>query len=230
MYQDMFDKQVALTMSQHQDIGLGSVLTRRIAGSSAGAATPAAATTGAATPRAATPGAPTTRTPTASAIAQSPADFVSQVLPAIRVAASALGISPLGMLAQAALETGWGQRVPSTADGTSSLNLFGVKAGDTWQGGRATAATVEFSGGVATARRAAFRTYASVQQSVSDFAKVLGSPRYRDAVAGGADPRNYIDEIGKSGYATDPQYTDKLSKMLNSNTFRQAIAGSGVKL
>ena len=252
MYQDMFDKQVALTMSQHQDLGLGSMLTRRM--TSGAAAAPPAATTGASssaptrgirpasppaasTPAASTPAASTPAgsassagKPTASAIAQSPTDFVTQVLPAIRVAAKALGISPLGMLAQAALETGWGQRVPSTSDGASSLNLFGVKAGDTWTGARATAATVEYSGGVATPRRAAFRMYGSVQQSVSDFAKVLGSPRYRDAVAGGADPHNYIDGIGKSGYATDPEYAEKLAKVLNSQTFHQAIAGSGMKL
>jgi flagellar protein FlgJ len=237
MYQDMFDKQVALTMSQHQDLGLGSMLTRRIAASSS--ATPAAAVSsapGAGAPRgsAATGSPPTVGAATgarsASAIAKSPADFVAQVLPAIRVAANALGVSPLGMLAQAALETGWGQRVPTTADGNSSLNLFGVKAGENWTGGRAGAATVEFSGGVATPRRAVFRTYGSVQQSVSDFATVLGSPRYRDAVAGGADARSYIDGIGKSGYATDPEYAEKLSKVLNSMTFLQAIAGSGIKL
>jgi len=242
MYQDMFDKQVALTMSQHQDLGLGSMLTRRINSGSIGAppaATPGTSSSAPSTggrpanlPAASAPSGstPAAGKPTASAIAQSPADFVSQVLPAIRVAAKALGVSPLGLLAQAALETGWGQRVPSTSDGASSLNLFGVKAGDTWTGARATAATVEYSGGVATPRRAAFRTYGSVQQSVSDFAKVLGSPRYRDAVAGGADPHNYIDGIGKSGYATDPEYADKLAKVLNSQTFRQAIAGSGMKL
>jgi len=237
MYQDMFDKQVALTMSQHQDLGLGSMLTRRIGAISSATPTAAASSArgaGAPTGSAATGSPPTagaaTGAPSASAIAHSPADFVSQVLPAIRVAANALGVSPLGMLAQAALETGWGQRVPTTADGNSSLNLFGVKAGENWTGGRASAATMEFSGGVATPRRAVFRTYGSVQQSVSDFAKVLGSPRYRDAVAGGADARSYIDGIGKSGYATDPQYADKLSKVLNSRTFRQAIAGSGSKL
>jgi flagellar protein FlgJ len=205
-------------MSQHQDLGLGALLTRRLA---AAGAQPAGTQS---------PGTPSPGAATASAMAQSPADFVTQVLPAIRVAANALGVSPLGMLAQAALETSWGQRVPATAEGASSLNLFGVKAGESWAGARATAATIEFNEGVATPRRAVFRAYGSVQQSVSDFAKVLASPRYRDAVTAGADARSYVEAIGKSGYATDPEYAVKLAKVLTSNTFRQAIAGSGVTL
>ncbi len=69
------------------------------------------------------------------------------VYPAIQRAAAALGVSPLGMLAQAALETGWGQRMARTATGTASLNLFGIKADDSWSGARAAADTIEFSGG-----------------------------------------------------------------------------------
>ena len=121
------------------------------------------------------------------------------------------------MLAQAALETGWGQRMPRTADGSPSLNLFGVKAGDSWLGARAVADTVEISGGVATQRRTAFRAYGSIEDSVADFANLLAnSPRYREAVAAGGSAQSYVASIAKSGYATDPEYGNKLNQLLNS--------------
>ena len=222
MYQDMFDKQVALTISQHQDLGIGAMLKRQLSGGKP--ATPA----GAAAPKSAQPSAPagaqTSAATAAQAAAQSPGEFVDQVMPTIRRAASALGLNPLGLLAQAALETGWGQRMPRTADGSPSFNMFGIKAGDSWTGARATADTMEFSNGVATPRRTAFRAYGSIEDSVNDFANLLrNSPRYRDAVAAGNDTQAYVDGIGKSGYATDPEYANKLSQILNSDTLRAAL-------
>ena len=209
MYQDMFDKQVALTISQHQDLGIGAILKRQLTGKPAPAA-PKTASTGAS---AATP-----------VLAHTPLEFVHRVMPTIRRAAAALGVNPLGMLAQAALETGWGQRMPRTADGSSSLNIFGIKAGEEWTGARATADTVEFSNGVATPRRTAFRAYGSIEESVGDFANLLKtSPRYRDAIAAGGDAQAYIHSIGKSGYATDPEYANKLNQILNSGTLQTAL-------
>ncbi len=206
MYQDMFDKQVALTISQHQDLGIGRLLKRQLSDKSA----PAAPTAGV------SPAAPVT--------AQTPAEFVNHVMPTIRRAAVALGVNPLGMLAQAALETGWGQRMPRTADGSSSLNLFGIKAGEQWTGARATADSVEFSNGVATPRRTTFRAYGSIEESVGDFANLLrNSPRYRDAIAAGGDAHAYIQSIAKSGYATDPEYANKLNQILSSGMLQAAL-------
>src|SRR5271168_3164934 len=127
MYQDMFDKQVALSISQHADLGIGRLLKRQLAGKAA--------------PAGAKVGAPT------------PAEFVARIMPPIRRAASTLGLDPMGMLAQAALETGWGQRMPRNADGSLSLNLFGIKAGDGWSGARAAADSMEVSNGVAKLTR-----------------------------------------------------------------------------
>jgi peptidoglycan hydrolase FlgJ len=244
MYQDMFDKQVALTLSQHQGLGIGTALTRQLSNAAAAAApagAPAAGTpaTGAAqgapvsgaaagTPAAggAAPPAPvasSSASPSTSML-QSATQFVSEVLPTIQRAANALGVSPLGMLAQAALETGWGQRMPRTADGTPSLNMFGIKADDGWAGARAVASTVEFSGGVATQRQTAFRAYGSIQESVSDFANLLkGSHRYRNAIAAGGNAQAYVNSIGQSGYATDPEYANKLNDILNGSTLRMAL-------
>jgi flagellar protein FlgJ len=232
MYQDMFDKQVALTLSQHQGLGIGSALTRQLsdaaaapsaqkpaAGAAAGTPAKGAAT---ATGPAAQPESSSAPPPTS--MLQSATHFVNQVLPTIRRAADALGVSPLGMLAQAALETGWGTRMPHTADGTPSLNMFGIKADDAWAGARAVANTVEFSGGVATQRQTAFRAYGSIQESVSDFANLLkGSHRYRGAIAAGGDAQAYVNSIGQSGYATDPEYANKLNEILNGSTLRMAL-------
>ena len=210
VYQDMFDKQVALTISQHQDLGIGAILKRQLSGKTAPAA-----------PKTVSGGATTTT----QVLAQTPAEFVDQVMPAIRRAAADLGLNPLGLLAQAALETGWGQRMARTGDGSLSLNLFGVKAGDEWKGARVTADTVEFSNGVATPRRTAFRAYGSIEDSVSDFANLLKkSPRYRDAIAAGGDAHAYIDRMGKSGYATDPEYANKLNQVLNSGVLQAALS------
>jgi flagellar protein FlgJ len=221
MYQDMFDKQVALTMSQHQDLGIGRLLKRQLSGKPSPAAPKTAGATDGAESAA---GGIASAGGTAAALAQTPAEFVDKVLPSIRRAASALGVNPMGLLAQAALETGWGQRMPRNADGSASLNIFGVKAGEEWTGARATADTLEFSNGVATPRRSAFRAYGSIEESVNDFAGLLkDSARYRGAVAAGGDAQAYIQSIGKSGYATDPEYANKLNQILNSATFREAL-------
>jgi peptidoglycan hydrolase FlgJ len=207
MYQDMFDKQVALSISQHADIGIGRLLKRQLGGKPAAVALVPGAT------------APTT------AIAYSPAEFVNRMLPSIRRAATALGVDPMAMLAQAALETGWGQRMPRNADGSSSHNMFGIKAGDEWSGPRAAADSMEVVNGVATPRRSTFRAYGSIEESVNDFANLLkSSPRYREVLAGGAQADGYVAGIAKSGYATDPDYANKLSQILRGETLQSAWA------
>ncbi len=248
MYQDMFDKQISLQLSQHQSLGLGAQLTRQLAAQAAAQAAKSGKTAeapagGPAQASGASPSAPTAQpagkpllrpaaaAPPTGAIATSPSHFVSQIFPAIRRAATALGVSPLGMLAQAALETGWGQRMARTVAGSPSLNMFGIKADSNWGGTRATADTVEFTGGVATQRRTAFRAYDSIEASVNDFAGLLtSSPRYRDAVASGGSVQDYVAAIGKSGYATDPKYADKLNEILNSSTFRDALKKGAISL
>ncbi|HEV7357558.1 MAG TPA: glucosaminidase domain-containing protein [Steroidobacteraceae bacterium] len=215
MYHDMFDKQVALSISQHADLGIARLLKRQLGGKSAAGALKLGG--GESAP--AVPSLPT------AAIAHTPAEFVNRVMPSIRRAAQGLGVDPSGMLAQAALETGWGQRMPRNADGSPSHNLFGIKAGDEWSGARATADTMEVVNGVATPRRTSFRAYASVEESINDFANLLkNSPRYRDVIAAGRDVNAYVASLGKSGYATDPEYGNKLSQILRSETLTSALS------
>jgi flagellar protein FlgJ len=224
MYQDMFDKQVALTLSEHADLGIAKLLKRQSALKSSTAAAVSRAAAGS-DPAAGVAASGSAASAGAGVLGQTPEEFVHRVMPTIRRAAAALGINPLGLLAQAALETGWGQRMPRTADGSSSLNLFGIKAGDQWTGPRATADSMEVVNGVATPRRATFRAYRSVEDSVNDFANLLkGSPRYREAVAAGSDAQAYVAGIGRSGYATDPEYGDKLNQILNGGALQAALS------
>lgn len=227
MYQDMFDKQVALTLSKRQDLGIARLFERQLGGKEPPpAAAPKALAPlhpGAAAPRLQGDGR-SKNPPTAAATGEQAAQFVREVMPTISRAAQALGVSPVGMLAQAALETGWGQRMPRTADGAPSMNLFGIKASADWAGARAVADTVEVSGGVASQRRTAFRAYGSIEESVGDFASLLASsPRYREALAAGGNAQAYVESIAKSGYATDPAYGNKLNQVLNSGTFKAAL-------
>jgi flagellar protein FlgJ len=244
MYEDMFDKQVALALSHRDDLGFQKLLERQLGGgastgvpsvggasartgaAAAGAASPAS---GAATAGATGAGA-TGATGAARAADGAPSDaaasaFVRDVLPSVRQAARALGVHPLGLLAQAALETGWGQRMPRNADGSSSLNLFGVKAGEDWQGARAVAQSVEFDGaGTAQIKRSLFRAYGSIEESVRDFAHLLASsPRYRGVLESGASAAGYVAGIARAGYATDPEYANKLNQILDSGLLRSAL-------
>jgi flagellar protein FlgJ len=205
MYQDMFDKQVALSISQHADLGIGRLLKRQLDGR------PAAAS-------------PLKMGSAESPIANTPAEFVNRMMPSIRRAALGLGVDPKGMLAQAALETGWGQRMPRNADGSLSNNMFGIKAGDEWAGAKATADTMEVVNGVAVQRRTSFRAYGSIEESVNDFANLLkNSPRYREVLAAGGNAGAYVDTMAKSGYATDPEYGNKLNQILRSDTLQGAV-------
>lgn len=209
MYQDMFDKQVALDMSQHSQVGIGDLLMRQLTQKSAAASTPSTAVAPAQT----------------HATTADPAQFVTQVLPAVTQAAKKLGVSPQAMLAQAVLESGWGQRMPKTADGRSSFNLFGIKAGANWTGARAVADTVEFNGTVAKRQTAVFRAYDSLQDGINDYSKLLAaSPRYAGALASGTDPQAFVQAMGSSGYATDPEYVNKLKRILVSDRLQSAFA------
>jgi peptidoglycan hydrolase FlgJ len=237
MYEDMFDKQVALTLSKHTDLGIARLFERQLGDKTAETAPGAAAAhpglpgTGAHAPAAHPDGRSGGHATSDAVTSQHAAQFVSAVLPTIRRAAASLGVSPLGLLAQAALETGWGKRMARTADGTPSLNMFGIKAGEGWNGARAVADTVEFSGGVATQRRTAFRAYGSIEESVHDFANLLStSPRYREAIAAGGNAQAYVHSIARSGYATDPEYGNKLNEILNGGTLRAALGARTVAL
>jgi peptidoglycan hydrolase FlgJ len=140
--------------------------------------------------------------------------FLTRIAPWAQDASRALGVAPEVLLAQAALESGWGQRPVRGADGQDSHNLFGIKASRAWQGDTVQTMTTEFEGGQRVSRVDAFRAYAGEDESFRDLSTLLRSaPRYRAALNTGADARAYGEALMRGGYATDPAYADKLARI-----------------
>jgi flagellar protein FlgJ len=145
------------------------------------------------------------------------ASFVQQHQAAAHAAETATGIPATFMIAQAAHETGWGRKDIRTADGQPTYNLFGIKAGSNWKGATADVTTTEFIGGVARKVVQKFRAYGSHAESFADYANLMkGSQRYAGVVAAGKDAKGFAQGLQKAGYATDPAYADKLSKVINT--------------
>jgi flagellar protein FlgJ len=150
------------------------------------------------------------------------ATFVAQHTAAARAAQAATGIPAEFMLSQAALETGWGRKEIRHADGSSSYNLFGIKADASWRGPVAEVWTTEVVDGRARKVKASFRAYASYAESFADYARLIGSsPRYAGALAQarGAGPgaaAGFAQGLQRAGYATDPAYADKLARVINT--------------
>lgn len=141
----------------------------------------------------------------------SPEDFVQQLWPCAEEAGRALGVDPKHLLAQAALETGWGKSLPCDVDGTTSFNFFGIKAGNRWQGDSVSVKTLEFEGGVPVPRQARFRAYDSAADSFRDYVEVLrNNPRFAGALNTGSDAKAFANALQKGGYATDPRYAMKI--------------------
>jgi len=148
----------------------------------------------------------------------SPQEFVEKLMPLAENVAKELGVDPKVLLAQAALETGWGKHMVRGNNGENSFNLFNIKAGGSWDGEAKAANTLEFKDGVMTREVAKFRSYDSYADSFTDYVQFLqGSPRYQEALSAAADPNKYLNLLQKAGYATDPKYADKISSIYNSD-------------
>ncbi|MFC0338522.1 flagellar protein FlgJ [Kushneria avicenniae] len=136
--------------------------------------------------------------------------FVTKMGSAARAVSERTGIPHQLILAQAALETGWGAKEIRTSDGQASHNLFNIKATGSWQGDRASVTTTEFEAGTARKERAAFRVYDSYEAAFSDYARLLtDNPRYQP-VLDARTPEAAAHALQDCGYATDPRYGDKL--------------------
>lgn len=148
--------------------------------------------------------------------AHSPAqqEFLASIAPAAREAGARLGVAPELVAAHAALESGWGQRPLRQAEGGSSHNLFGVKAGPGWQGDVTQALTTEYEHGAALKKSAQFRSYPDQSSAFRDYAQVLlDNPRYHAALGAGNDARAFAEGLARGGYATDPAYAAKLTRL-----------------
>lgn len=155
----------------------------------------------------------------------SPQEFVATMLPMAEAAAEKIGVDPRYLVAQAALETGWGKSIIRTRDGDSSHNLFGIKSHGSWEGESARVLTTEYKGGKAVKEAASFRAYDSYAQSFDDYVSFLqNNGRYEKALNVTENPERFVKELQQAGYATDPNYARKISQIARKMQTYQAIA------
>lgn len=156
---------------------------------------------------------------------QSALGFVQQHQTAAASAEAASGIPASFMIAQAAHETGWGRKEIRHTDGTPAYNLFGIKAGANWNGPTADVMTTEYSNGVAHKVMQKFRAYSSYAESFADYANLMkNNPRYEQVLASRGNAHGFAQGLQRAGYATDPAYADKLSKVINTTLRLQRSA------
>ena len=222
--QDMMDQQLSVTMSGMQG-GLSEAISRQLSmqmggGSDPAFSVPSTMSLRQAMPRVANAGnaAPSVTPAQASIpVPKGRDDFVQHLSGTAERVAQDSGIPASFMLGQAGHETGWGKSEIRNKDGSTSFNLFGIKAGKGWTGKVAEVTTTEFINGKAQKVSAKFRAYDSYEDSFRDYARLINeSPRYEKARAKVGSAVAYASELQKAGYATDPEYARKLSGAINS--------------
>lgn len=241
MYQDMFDDQLGLSLSQDGGLGIADVMVRQLQGRFGISETEKVTKdlndyrehrNTVINPTVGIKVAETKveRVEAAANKKQSPViefdgssnGFVSQLYSMAKSAAEKLGITPAVLIAQAALETGWGKKITSIGD-KSSLNLFNIKADQRWQGASIAVPTIEFRDGLPVRERAAFRAYDSLEKSFDDYADFIqNNARYQKALNTN-DAESYIHALKEAGYATDPNYAEKIISIMRSDEMKQSI-------
>jgi len=152
--------------------------------------------------------------------------FLDKLAGIAQTTAEALGLSPHLLLAQAALETGWGRKAIKTATGQESFNLFGIKADKHWTGETVAVKTTEYIHGRPQKMVQSFRAYTSYAESYADYARLI-KHRYGDAMAKGATAEGFGQALQARGYATDPNYAQKIARVAQSVAYRLAPSTSG---
>ncbi len=235
MMQGMLDQQYAKALAS-RGIGLADVLVRQMTPKGVAVPETAAANTTSTTSTTTSTTTSATSTANANANATSTADatsttsttaadtagktsvkrgFIDKLLSHAEKVSAATGIPSRFMVAHAALESGWGRREIRNADGSNSHNIFGIKAGASWKGKTTEVATTEYVNGVAQKRIERFRAYDSYADAFADYARTLTrSPRYREVVASASDANGFAQGLQRAGYATDPRYAQKLSRVI----------------
>jgi flagellar protein FlgJ len=205
MFTGMLDQQLAQEMSA-RGVGLADVMVRQLSRSIPGAAPAVAAVNINSVPSAYS--------------ADTQQSFVDRLRPHAEAASRTTGIPAHLIVGQAALESGWGKREIKMADGSTSFNLFGIKAGKGWHGKVAEITTTEYTNGVSHKQIERFRAYGSYTEAFQDYAKLLSdNPRYA-AVIGQDGAQGFAQALQQAGYATDPDYADKLVKVIGSVSAR----------
>ena len=159
---------------------------------------------------------------------ESPEDFIQKLYPAAEKIAKEMGISPKAIISQAALETGWGKFMISGNDEggvkENSFNFFGIKADSRWEGDKVSVTTHEYRDGQRVTEKADFRSYPTIEAGLKDYSQFLQAQRYEKAMAAGTNVEQYAKELQQAGYATDPKYAEKISRIANSDVMKAALA------
>jgi flagellar protein FlgJ len=235
MYTGMLDQQLAQAMSA-RGIGLADVMAKQLSKSSGSAAAQAAGVTAPALnlngAQRSLPPAPAVEGAAGSAPLAPPTGpsakaraFIDKMWPHAVEAAKSTGLPAHFIIGQAALESGWGSREIKSAGGAPSHNLFGVKAGRSWDGDVAAAKTSEFVSGVKEKVVDKFRSYSSYAEAFKDYANLLkNNPRFSKVLEAGNDPAAFAQGLQRAGYATDPAYASKLTRIITSSVMRQGLS------
>ena len=237
LYREMLDKQFAVEMSSGRGIGIADMLVAQLGGDTS-AVRPSAGEYHALPLPVDITRLPAMTPPTSSSVRKEvssaavdtgrwadPTHFARDVWPHAERAGRLLDIAPQSLLAQAALETGWGSRIISRPDGSSSLNLFGIKAGGGWDGDSVAQATLEYRDGVAEREIARFRAYPDLAAAFDDYVAFIGGkPRYTAVPGSGSDARAFGGALQQAGYATDPAYAEKIARVAGGETMQKILA------
>jgi flagellar protein FlgJ len=217
MFTSMLDQQMSQNMA-NRGVGLADALVRQLSGSANGNAlqkqNDKSLSSNAADAATNTPKATRPKTPQPANVKS----FQERLGPHAERASQVTGIPAKFMLGQAALESGWGKREIKAADGSASHNIFGIKAGAGWTGKVVQAPTTEYANGVPQTKLEKFRVYDSYADAFHDYARMLSkSPRYVTVLANSHDATSFAQGLQRAGYATDPHYADKLTKIINNS-------------
>ena len=152
-------------------------------------------------------------------IFQSPQDFVEKIYPMIQeLNPHEKNIPSLAVLAQAALETGWGQKIlgHDQQDQAPSFNLFNIKAhSEQWQGSKIVKNALEVIEGSVQKVKSSFRSYESFQDSIKDYFQFIQQGRYEKISSHEQTPESFSTQIAQAGYATDSQYAEKIHGLID---------------
>jgi len=229
MFSEMFDQQVAQSISQSKGLGLADMLIKQLEFSLEAEKTLKVEPRPYSLPPVINERAVAAVAAPASSGAAEAKDglnsknFVDRLWPHAVDAAKELGVSPHFLLAQAALETGWGKHVLKSADGTNSNNLFNIKAGSRWDGPTVAKEVTEYVNGKPVKSVETFRAYETPAEAFADYASLLSTnPRYAGVL--NQDAEGFISGLRQGGFATDPGYGDKLRRIIGSVALRQGLA------
>ncbi|HHF7366420.1 TPA: flagellar assembly peptidoglycan hydrolase FlgJ [Legionella bozemanae] len=223
-FQDMLDAQYASTIANSKSIGLADMLVKQMERNLPTADQPEKSTPAKAEIPSSLPAIPVKAAKQDIPATTTIDEFVKSIWPQAKQAASLIGLDPKILMAQAALETGWGKFVTKDIDGSSSNNLFNIKSGSNNGLDSVDVKTTEYIADTPIKVNASFRKYSSIEHSFNDYISLIkGSERYQNALASTGNPELYVNELHKAGYATDPEYGTKILSIYHGEELNQAI-------